>query len=129
MRLFRKSPAMGGDSRAQARNLILDPIRRSYPKRWAKVVASGCEKFLRAYHNENHWRMQYNGEAEIMRRFFANHPSPVVALDVGSHDGEWAEHFLALSPNSSVTCFEILPAIRDRLKERFSKDRRVSIAT
>jgi FkbM family methyltransferase len=130
MSLFRRSSGIrnSGDSRAQARNLVLDPIRRAYPKRWAKFVASGCEKFLRAYHNEDHWRLQYNGEAEIIRRFFANTTTAVVALDVGSHHGEWTEQFLAFGPNSSVVCFEILPAIRQRLKERFATDTRVSIA-
>jgi FkbM family methyltransferase len=72
--------------------------------------------------------MQANGEAEIMRRFFANSSALVIALDVGSHDGEWAAHFLALGPSSFVVCFEILPAVRDKLKQRFSADTRVSIA-
>ena len=128
--MFRRSSGIrkAGDSRAQARNLVLDPIRRSYAKRWAKFVAFGCEKFLKAYHNEDHWRMEYNGEAEIIRRFFANTATEVVALDVGAHHGEWTEQFLALGPNNCVVCFEILPAIRDQLKERFSTDIRVSIA-
>ena len=130
MRLFAKSSGIRtlGDSRAQARNLALDPIRHSYPKRWAKLVAAGCEKFLRAYYNEDHWRMQANGEAEIIRRFVANSNTSVVALDVGAHHGEWAAQFLSLGPNSFVVCFEIVPAIRDKLKQHFSADTRVSIA-
>jgi len=113
----------------QPRDLVLDHIRRSHPKRWARIVASGCEKFLRAYHNEEHWRMEYNGEAEIIRRFTAKYRKPLVAFDVGSHQGDWADQFLAIAPGSFVTCFEILPAIRDRLEKRLSHDRRVSIAS
>jgi FkbM family methyltransferase len=111
------------------RNFLLNHIRRSHSKRWARFAAAGCEKFLRAFHNEEHWSMEQNGETEIIRRLLPHltTKSPI-ALDVGAHEGEWADQLLRVAPNSFVTCFEVLPSIRDRLRNRFSEDRRVTVA-
>lgn len=111
------------------RLFLLDYLRRSHKKRWAKLAAMGCEKYLRAYYNEGHWDMKRNGEAFLMRQFATlSARSPALILDVGSHEGEWAEQFLGIRPESEIICFEILPQIRERLKARFPHDKRVRIA-
>lgn len=80
-------------------------------------IASGCEKFLRAWYNENFWEQDRNGELFVLRTIaeWAG-DRPLVVWDVGAHDGGWARTAGANLPLAEIHSFEIVPAIADRLE-------------
>ncbi len=111
------------------RHYVANVIRSSHARAWARTVARGCEKYLTAYYNQGFWDMERNGEGWLIRQL-SRHvgPTAIRAVDVGAHEGGWASEFLALCPHGHVTCFEIVPGIRESLGRRFSSDPRVVIA-
>jgi hypothetical protein len=57
-----------------------------------RLVAGGCERYLRAWHNESFFDFEKNGEAFVLETFKAwkGAPKPYVAWDVGANHGQWA---------------------------------------
>jgi FkbM family methyltransferase len=90
-----------------------------------RALAEGCEKYLRAYHNEGHWVFAENGEGFVLDRFAAWFPQPdPVVWDVGSHAGGWAATARRTLPAAQIHSFELIPAIAERLRLRMAGDAR-----
>lgn len=96
----------------RVRQAIIQMIRerrRSAPFRFA---AAACEKYLRAWYNENFWEFDRNGEAFVMaqiaRRFGGE---PINIWDVGANHGQWADKAHDYMPRATIHCFEIVPAV------------------
>jgi FkbM family methyltransferase len=80
-----------------------------------RYVASGAEKYLRAYNNVWNWNFRYNGEANALRTI-----ATIVAgevLDVGANEGQWASMALEFIDDKRLHCFEAVPQIFEKLKE------------
>jgi FkbM family methyltransferase len=91
-------------------------------------VASFCEKFLRAYYNQDYYDIARNGEQKVVRTIcdFMKDDSLVI-LDVGANKGEWTSEVLKYKPDATIYCFEILPSIANELSKRFDNFPNVSI--
>jgi FkbM family methyltransferase len=90
--------------------------RRSVPLR---LIAGSCEKYLRAWYNEDWWDFHSNGEAFVLSRFNQwARGSDVVIWDVGAHYGEWAEAAHELVPSAAVHSFEIIPELASRITDK-----------
>lgn len=102
---------IGGLARQAIRERARDPVFRS--------IASICEKFLRAYNNEDFYDFRKNGEAFLLRTtasLFSDRP--FVIWDVGAHHGHWALGARSQFPQASIHCFEIVPQIAQELARR-----------
>jgi len=93
----------------QAAMQFIREHRRAAPFRLAAKV---CDKFLRAWYNENFWEFDKNGEAfamaQIAKRF---HGEAINVWDVGANHGQWADKTHEYLPDSTIHCFEIVPAV------------------
>jgi FkbM family methyltransferase len=104
---------LGGLARQAIRERSRDPMFRS--------IASICEKYLRAYNNEDFYDYRKNGEAFLLETV-ASLFSDLVIWDVGAHRGSWAVNARRLFPHASIHCFEIVPSIADELEQRVGSD-------
>lgn len=82
----------------------------------ASIIAKGCEKFLRAYNNENYWDPETNGETRAIRLLSENTQGPLIAFDAGANVGEWSIRFSQVHPNCRIHSFEIIPAVAAQLQ-------------
>lgn len=106
---------IGGLARQAIRERARDPVFRS--------IASICEKYLRAYNNEDFYDFGKNGEAFLLRTtasLFSERP--IVIWDVGAHHGHWALSARDQFPQASIHCFEIVPQIAQELAGRLGSD-------
>jgi FkbM family methyltransferase len=71
-------------------------------------VASACEKYLRAFHNEGFYDFDVNGERRVLAQITPYLREPIV-FDVGAHTGSWTAMLLLHMPMARVDCFEIVP--------------------
>src|SRR6267378_2205976 len=78
-------------------------------------VASGAEKYLRAYNNQSNWNVHYNGEADAVRTITSTVAGDV--LDVGANEGQWASMALEIIDGRRLHCFEVVPQTFEKLKE------------
>jgi hypothetical protein len=78
--------------------------RRSVPIR---LLAKGCEGFLRCYHNVN-YDVNANGEARILQRLGTR--SIACIFDVGANVGNWLALARELCPHAHLHAFEIAPS-------------------
>jgi FkbM family methyltransferase len=88
-----------------------------------KALASASEKYLRAFHNEGFYVFDSNGErfaATTLARWAGN--KPLLIWDVGAHLGGWSEVAHEIFPKASITSFEILPPIAEKLAARRSAE-------
>lgn len=112
----------------KARSIIREN-RRSSP---IQFCANMCEKFLRAYYNEDYYDFSRNGEYWVLQCFAQQAggrsigPGNIVALDVGAHKGSWTLELLKVLPNSSVFCFEPVLEIAEEGRSVFARDPRVA---
>lgn len=98
-------------------------IRRNRRNAAMRALASGCEKYLRAYFNEGFWIFEENGEGFVMRRFAAHCASrPCIVWDVGANKGSWAETCHMMLPQARITSFEIVPAMCDILEAKAASE-------
>jgi FkbM family methyltransferase len=110
------------------RDLIKDVVRRRHRNPLFRLCARTAEAYLRAHHNENHYRFSHNGERFVLETFKAvMGGDKVVAFDVGAHFGLWTRAFLERFPEGCVHCFEIAPPTLEVLKGEVGKDPRVHI--
>lgn len=94
-------------------------IRSNRRSSAVQIAASGCEKFLRAWHNDSWFEFDTNGERFALSAFASwRGDKPTTAWDVGAHLGEWAEQAHALLAKAHVTSFEIMPPVAEKLIER-----------
>lgn len=106
---------IGGLARQAIRERARDPVFRS--------IASICEKFLRAYNNEDFYDFRKNGEAFLLQTaasLFSDRP--FVIWDVGAHHGHWTRNARSLFPQASIHCFEVVPQIAQELARRHGAD-------
>lgn len=95
---------------------IKDVVRFHHRSLMVTLLARAAKTYLRAYYNENHYRLAYNGEGFVLDTFRKiNGADNVVAFDVGAHFGLWASAFIERFPGGSVHCFEIAPATYETL--------------
>jgi FkbM family methyltransferase len=80
-----------------------------------RYVASGAEKYLRAYNNVWNWNFRYNGEANALRTITAIVTGEV--LDVGANEGQWASMALEYINDKRLHCFEAVPQVFEILKK------------
>src|ERR1700739_3933020 len=80
-----------------------------------RYVASGAEKYLRAYNNVWNWNFRYNGEANALRTIATMVAGEV--LDVVANEGQWASMALEFIDAKRLHCFEAVPQIFEKLKE------------
>jgi FkbM family methyltransferase len=98
-------------------------IRRNRRNAALQTLASGCEKYLRAYFNEDFWTFEENGEAFVMRQFAARCAGrPCIVWDVGANKGSWAETCHTMLPQAQITSFEIVPAMCDILQAKAASE-------
>jgi FkbM family methyltransferase len=86
-----------------------------------RCLATTCEKYLRAYHNEGHYDLQTNGEEKIIDSvlsYLKNKDSVVV--DVGANEGEWSQVVVDKCRDTRILCFEIIPTTAETLRQKFS---------
>lgn len=90
--------------------------RRSEP---FATIARACEKYLRAWYNDDFYDFTRNGEAFALRRFARWRGSAGYCVwDVGAHEGEWADQARALLGDVQVVSFELIKPIADRMIAR-----------
>lgn len=81
------------------------------------AAATACEKYLRAYYNEDFYEFARNGESFALRAFARwSSGRPAVIWDVGAHEGHWASAARELVPAARVIGFEILPPVFAKLE-------------
>jgi FkbM family methyltransferase len=86
--------------------------RRSFPIR---ILARGCEGFLRCYNNVN-YDAASNGEARILRLLGGR--AATCILDVGANVGDYALLAQRLCPTAQIHAFEIVPQTFSVLEAR-----------
>jgi FkbM family methyltransferase len=77
-------------------------------------MARGAEKYLRAYNNQRNWDVEFNGEANALRRFATRYDGEV--LDVGANVGQWASMAAELLKNNRIHCFEAASSNFEKLQ-------------
>jgi FkbM family methyltransferase len=98
---------------------IKDIVRFHHRSRIANWFARAAKTYLRAYYNENHYRLAYNGEGFVLDTYRrVRGTDNAVAFDVGAHFGLWASAFVERFPRGSVHCFEIAPATYETLARK-----------
>jgi FkbM family methyltransferase len=90
-----------------------------------RYVASGAEKYLRAYNNEQNWHPRYNGEANALRTVASTVDGAV--LDVGANEGQWASMALEIIDARRLHCFEVVPQTFEKLKQSLGSDCNVTL--
>jgi FkbM family methyltransferase len=86
--------------------------RRSYPIR---VLARGCEGFLRCYNNVN-YDFNSNGEVRLLRLLGSR--SIDCVFDVGANVGDWLSLARQWCPKAHIHAFEIVPDTFAKLQSR-----------
>jgi FkbM family methyltransferase len=86
--------------------------RRSFPVR---LIARGCEGFLRCYHNVN-YDASSNGEARVLQLLGAR--SPGCIFDVGANVGDWLLLAHRFCPRARLHAFEVVPETFRTLAQR-----------
>jgi FkbM family methyltransferase len=99
---------------------VLQFIREHRKNPVISATAVLCEKFVRAYYNEDIYSFEKNGELRVLSLIASRFPQDnFVALDVGANQGDWTQAVLDQRPGARVLCFEILPDAAAALKVRF----------
>ena len=83
-------------------------------------IASFCEKYLRAYYNEDFYDLGKNGEEKVIGRASEYFNDKLFVLDIGANRGAWAHAVLQQRADARMLCFEIVPATAKALASRFS---------
>lgn len=92
--------------------------RENRKSRFARWVASKCEKFLHGFYNQGFFELDRNGEAHVVDIVAASrNGEQFVVLDVGANVGDWAKVVLQRRPDAIIHCFEIVPAIASVLRD------------
>lgn len=102
------------------RRALSNLVRQNRQTMIATIIAKGCQKFLRAYNNENYWDPETNGEARAIRLLSENVQGPLTAFDVGANIGEWSISFSKIHPNCRIHSFEIIPGVATQLQTNVS---------
>lgn len=98
------------------KHLIKDVVRFHHRSHVFRLLAALSKTYLRAYHNENHYRFEHNGECFVIETMKnVKDGLEVVAFDVGAHTGLWTREFLKRFPDAQLHCFEIAPQTFKRL--------------
>lgn len=97
------------------RNAFISFVREHRSNTIAHTIARVCDKYLRAYWNENNWNMRSNGEGRVLEVFSRHCGLTPTILDVGSHRGEWCLQAINAIPKANIFAFEIIPEIRREL--------------
>ncbi len=95
--------------------------RRSLPIR---ILAHGCQGFLRCYNNVN-YDSNRNGEARVLRLLGAR--SIGCIFDVGANVGDWLSIARQGCPSADIHCFEIIPDTFSTLQQRHSSTPAVTL--
>lgn len=109
--------AMYGDQEPYWKTRLKDVVRRNHRHALFGALAEAAKMYLRAYHNEDYYTFNRNGEAFAIETAISqkrNHQ--FVAFDVGANIGLWAREVLRCQPTSEIHCFEIAPQLRDALE-------------
>lgn len=109
-------------------SVLRQRIRENRSNWLASTAAVLCEKFLRAYYNEDFYSFEKNGEERVLAlvsSWFSN--DGFTAWDVGANKGDWTQAVLDARPDAKVICFEIVPHTAAKLKARFSHNPNVSV--
>ncbi len=103
-------------------------IREHRRSRTFALAASACEKYLRAYHNEDFFVFAKNGEQFALRKAagYLEDTSPVI-WDVGAHLGEWALAARQIFPAATIHSFEVMPQIAERLTHLVARDSAITV--
>ena len=89
-----------------------DIVRRNHRRRIFGLLSSAAKTYLRASHNEDHYRFAHNGELFVIETVARLQGSArLVAFDVGANRGAWALQLINCSPHAEVHCFEIAPQL------------------
>jgi len=111
------SRASPGDDEGDWKDWLKDIVRRNHRRRIFGLLSSAAKTYLRAYHNEDHYRFAHNGELFVLETVARLQGSaPLLALDVGANAGTYTRQLLGVAPSAQVHCFEIAPEIFERLK-------------
>jgi FkbM family methyltransferase len=101
---------------ASARHLIRQ--NRSNPI--FRGLAGFCEKYLRAYYNQDYWQFSQNGEERVIQVASQYFKDTFIALDIGANKGEWTLLLIDRRPDARVLCFEIVPQTAEKLSSTFA---------
>ncbi len=89
------------------------------------LIAKGariCDTYLFYYYNQKYWDMGKNGELLLLKTLTTHiNSSTLTIFDVGSNKGDYVKTIRAVSPNSIVHCFEIVPGTRQALVHNLSE--------
>lgn len=99
------------------RKKILQFIRKHRGAAPLRLIAAGCERYLRAWHNEGFYEFSKNGEDFVLKTFLAWKGSqPYVVWDVGANHGQWAVEARGILGNVTVVSFELIEPIAEALE-------------
>lgn len=109
---------------AKARQFI-----RSRRSQWPlTAIASGCEKYLRAYYNDSFFDFALNGEAYVINSYKELQGGKDITIwDIGANNGQWAEMIHNHFPAAKIISFEIIPQIAALLNKKFADSEWVEI--
>jgi FkbM family methyltransferase len=101
---------------------LKDIVRRNHRRKFFGLLSSAAKTYLRAYHNEDHYRLPHNGELFVIETVARLHGgAPLVAFDVGANNGTWTLQVVNTSTSAQVHCFEIAPQLFKDLTETLHK--------
>jgi FkbM family methyltransferase len=104
------------DDEGDWKDWFKDIVRRNHRRRFFGLLSSAAKTYLRAYHNEDHYRFGHNGELFVIETVASlKGGAPLVAVDVGANLGTWALQLLNIAPRADVHCFEIAPQLVESL--------------
>ena len=95
---------------------VRQAIRANRRARPLALIAKACEKYLRAWYNDDFYDFAHNGEAFALRQFARwRGAGGYCVWDVGAHEGEWARQARAALGDVQVVSFELIKPIADKM--------------
>jgi FkbM family methyltransferase len=104
------------DDEGDWKDWFKDIVRRNHRRRVFGLLSSAAKTYLRAYHNEDHYRFGHNGELFVIETVTrVKDGERLVAFDVGANLGTWALQLIDCCPAAQLHCFEIAPQLVEGL--------------
>jgi FkbM family methyltransferase len=106
----RSAPLNGNEG--DWKDWLRDIVRRNHRLRIFELASSAAKTYLRAYHNEDHYRFAHNGELFVIETVATlQGDARLVTFDVGANRGTWTLQLINCCPQAEVHCFEIAPQL------------------
>jgi hypothetical protein len=98
------SRASPEDDEGNWKDWFKDIVRRNHRRRIFGLLSSAAKTYLRAFHNEDHYRFAHNGELFVLETVARLQGSaPLLALDVGANAGTYARQLLQVAPRCTAS--------------------------